>query len=146
MRCNCFGLRIFTLCLTFWLGILAADQFSAARVQPPEEIKRVIVAHEPKEMNYDSVKPKCKKFFDDFDTEFTNERLTPIEKQTKVEISKEIEDNLDELEARKVEEALKLARERRKKIEDTMKESDRINRESGIAHNLLYIENCAEYY
>jgi len=136
------------LCLTFWLGLLAADRLSAARVQPPEEtkpeeIKRVIITFDPKEMNYDSAKPQCKKFFGDFDTEFANEQLTPERLEPKARISKKIKTNREELETQKIEEeALKL----KKTLEDTIKEIERVNPDSGTTHNLLYIENCAEYY
>lgn len=145
MWCNRFGLRIFTLCLTFRLGLLAADQFSAARVQPPEEtkpeeIKRVIVAHDPKEMNYDSVKPQCKKFYEDFEGEFTDEQLKPVEKQSEVRISRKGKAEHQEPKAPKSEKSLE---ELQKEIDEILKNA---RRESKTAHNLLYIENCAEYY
>jgi len=140
------------LCLTFCFGLLTADWFSAERVVlpeeiKPEEIKRVVVTFDPKKMSYDSAKPQCKKFFDNFNTVFTNEPLTSIEKQTNVRISKKMKANREEIEAPKAEEeALKISRERKKKFEGAVKEIDRINRESKTANNLLYIENCAEYY
>jgi len=131
------------LCLTFWLGTLAADWFGAAKVQPPEEtkpegIKRVIVAFDPKEINYDSVKPQCKEFYENFEREFIDEQLIPVEKQTIVRIS-------DKEKARRQ----KLASpESKTKLDKSQKEMDEIliKRQSKPAHNLLYIENCAEYY
>ncbi len=152
MRCNRFGVRILTLCLTFCFGLLTADWFSAERVVlpeeiKPEEIKRVVVTLDPKKMRYDSAKPQCKKFFDDFNTVFTNEPLIPIEKQTKVRISKKMKANREEIEAQKVEEeALKILKERKKKFESVVKEIDRAICKSNTANNLLYIENCVEYY
>lgn len=145
MRCNRFGLRIFTLCLTFWSGLFAADLLNTETTEPseeikPQEIKRAIITFDPKQLKYNSFKPICKKFYDDFDRILIDEKLTPAKESAKIKDSKKQKAS----QKPDISEDAKLAELVRKEKQEILKRLEKANPET--AHNLLYVENCAEYY
>ncbi len=136
MRCVSFWKKLISFVLTFLFGICVSSWFVQSESQK-QETKQKVALVEPKELKNDSAKPKCKRY------RYENKNLAKLIQ--KEEAAKALIKNASRkervsyrLELREIERKIDLL----KKIKN---EQRFLLQEPMVLHNLLYIENCAEY-
>ena len=137
MWCNRVGIRVFIFCLTLLFGFSTADLFGSNEIEQ-REIKRTIVSFNPKEIKHKLKEPQCKKYFD------YGSYMSLTKELVKTKASFKINENSPEKMKKHRQKIVEL--ERQLEILRKIKENLKIlQREPNAVHNLLYIENCAEY-
>ncbi len=143
-------MKISIFCLTFLFGFLTVEYIVSKNEEKKVALKTIVESNQTEIIQY-ATEPPCKKYFSTSDYDeireelrldklISDKRKTLKSKKLSGQKLEELKAKIEGLENAKnqiiVEQTLRELRETLKNVEE---------REQGIAHNLLYIVNCAEY-